>query len=52
MSALCPVCERLVKVEARGYEKGKRQQRWLVLRHVPFGDDTGGRDCDGVGRFV
>lgn len=50
--ALCPSCDRPVKVEARGYVQGKRQQKWLVLKHPALGDDSGGRDCDGVGRFV
>lgn len=52
ISALCPVCERVVKVESRGMRTDRRQQILVVLRHTALGDDTGGKDCDGVGRTV
>jgi len=52
ISAVCPICERLVKVESRGMRADRRRQILVVVRHVPFGDDTGGKDCDGTGRTV
>lgn len=52
-SGFCPVCDRRVPIEARGWGPGERKrQRWVVSKHPEQGNDTGGPDCKGVGRLV
>lgn len=44
----CAECERLVKLESRGWSKDLRRQILYPVSHPELGDDTGGKECKGV----
>jgi hypothetical protein len=55
--ALCPHCDRLVRIEAHGHRVDRdgmtvRQRAWIVQPHTAVDDDSGGRQCAGTGRTV
>lgn len=52
MLAICPECQRPVKVVPCGFDATLRRQILKVARHTASDDDSGGRVCKGVGRVV
>lgn len=50
--AICPICERPVKVVPSGFDSTLRRQVLKVARHPAEWTDTGGPDCKGAGRVV
>ena len=48
VSGYYPVCDHLLPMQPRGLYPGTRNQRWHVQSHPAKGDDTGGKECEGV----